>query len=723
LLDPQLPPLPHDFRDLVDELIANASPSYGSDRFIFLDGSPMTHDPRSNLRFQSHPGFFGVAVLYDFIPWDWPGYLFSVERRIDYVAKLARLQSFDVLLPISGYTAQRASELLDVPKKRLIVTGACVRKSLYELRDRPRTAPHSDLDGGAYFLTLGGDDRRKNTETAIKAVQRLNLVRGRRISLKVIGYYSDAYKADLLRLVGEGDSGKFLQFYPNISDEELVSLHRGAIAAIAPSFIEGFSLPVAEAAVCRCPVIASSCAAHLELIEQREALFEPDDSISLSEKLESVIDNPKLQASIVASQAHLATRFHEDAVGTRFWQGVAESFQKHPNFAVVTSSKPRLAFLSPYPPQTSDAAIYTALTLEAGRQSFKVDLYTDAARPLAHPGSFRDAGRVTVAPVLDQGCRTIVSVIGDRMQDSSVLRVFERFGGPCIVHAIPNVASWRAQAGETTFRKLAGRIVGRCVQDDEIEGWSQQPYAPAELMSPIFERAAPLVVHSVAQQQLLKSFYGVDAGITTTCPTIAVSDADLTIAAKRAIRQSRHISDDQFVVSSFGIPGLETGMDAAVLAIELLRSWRVPAELYFIGNAGEQANEIQRIAEMYGISQYVHFGSSFAGPATYRDFLACSNAAVQVRTDGLVQISAALHNCMGAGVPCVASSELAQFSGVAEYAWSVPDRFSPLLIAEQLAAIWENRSSLDLEERRLTYLETHNFRCYVDRLTALLGIV
>ena len=90
--------------------------------------------------FSESSRFFRVAAVYDFIPMDWPGYFPTVGSRVDYLGKLAWLRRFDLFCPISEYTGWRLSELLGIPRKRLRVTGASVRRS-YEICDRLRSIP------------------------------------------------------------------------------------------------------------------------------------------------------------------------------------------------------------------------------------------------------------------------------------------------------------------------------------------------------------------------------------------------------------------------------------------------------------------------------------------------------------------------------------------------------------------------------------------------------
>jgi glycosyltransferase involved in cell wall biosynthesis len=724
LVDPRSPQLPEECASWVDEVSSSVNPCCNEAAAVFIDGTPMTHDTRFSVRFQSHPVFFCAAVIYDFIPLEWPGYLPSVSNRIDYLGKMARLRNFDFFLPISEYTAWRTSALLGVSRDRIRVTGASVRRSLYDLADVSRNSRSPYKGEDPYFLVILATDARKNPEAAIQALRHLNLLYSRRIALKIVGHYDDAFKQRLLWMAGHNAGEGFLEFHPDISDEELVTLFAGAIATIAPSHIEGFSLPVVEASVCGCPAVASTCAAHLELITHPQALFRSDDPAGLCQALEALLNEPALRAELVASQASLRDKFHEDFVGDRFWsalEGAVDRRYEPPS--ILRRAKPRLAFLSPYPPDQSGVARYTAMTMRAGEKFFHSDIYTDAPRPLTFEGDFQDAGKISLAPLITGNYNGVISVLGNSHFHTRIFEIFERYGGPCILHDARLIQIYVQRFGQQEFLKFAGKLLGRSLTMEEIHAWLHTENPPSLLLEPVIERAAPLIVHTATQKALIKARHGVDAEVTTCCPTIFFRDEELTLAEREKARQRLGISASTFLVSSFGIVGPEKGMDTCVLASELLRSWNIPAELYFAGNANIHKPELDRIARLYGIGEFVHTDDSFVDDETYRDFLIASDAAVQLRNYGFGQLSAALTDCISAGLSCVANNDLARSCDAPSYVAVVPDRFSPLQVAEQLALIWEAQSgAVWNRDARAAYLETHNFEYYAKRLIEILGI-
>jgi glycosyltransferase involved in cell wall biosynthesis len=235
-----------------------------------------------------------------------------------------------------------------------------------------------------------------------------------------------------------------------------------------------------------------------------------------------------------------------------------------------------------------------------------------------------------------------------------------------------------------------------------------------------------LIVHTLTQQAQIKKWYGVDAQVTTCCPTKFFSNDELTTSAKRAARERLGIAATDFLVSSFGIMTREKGTETCILAVEILRHWNIPAQLYFVGSgAAPEKAVIDRLSSLYSIKAHVHYGvgSGFIDEERYRDFLIASDAALQLRTYGFGQLSAALADCISAGLPCVASYDLAKSCDAPEYVSTVPDLLSPLLVAEQLALIWEARTETDSHaDARAAYLETHNFHYYAKRLTEILGV-
>jgi len=155
-----------------------------------------------------------------------------------------------------------------------------------------------------------------------------------------------------------------------------------------------------------------------------------------------------------------------------------------------------------------------------------------------------------------------------------------------------------------------------------------------------------------------------------------------------------------------------------------LRSWNVPAELHFVGSALGEGPEVERIASECGVAEHIRWTQDFVDETTYRKFLLASDAAVQLRSYGFGQYSAALGDCISAGLQSVASRDLAVSCEAPEYVLTVPDHKSHLQLAEQLAKLWEDRRPVESRmHARKQYLAEHNFAVYVKRLREILDLV
>jgi len=159
------------------------------------------------------------------------------------------------------------------------------------------------------------------------------------------------------------------------------------------------------------------------------------------------------------------------------------------------------------------------------------------------------------------------------------------------------------------------------------------------------------------------------------------------------------------------------------MALDLLRSWKVNAELHLVGKIepGER-KVLEATLRRFGILEKVRIFDCFVDGEVYRDYLLASDAAVQLRTYGWGQPSAALSDAIGAGLPCVADTGLAQSCDAPSYVHSIAQRFSNLSIAEPLFEIYRMGRERPWEEERREYLESHSFRAYAKRLIDILGV-
>ena len=193
MVDPELPPLDESIVAGVDAVVSHANPVIPREGALFIATSPMTHQPSRFMRLVGHENVLSAAVVYDFIPYDFPHYLDKPGAALEYASCVQWLKIYDVFFPISNFSARRLWHYTLVPEDCTFVTGCALRTSLLEA---PRTS--GPMTGRAqasqrpYFLLATGDDVRKNSAVAVEALRALHC-RGRSdLSLKVMGLPSSA---------------------------------------------------------------------------------------------------------------------------------------------------------------------------------------------------------------------------------------------------------------------------------------------------------------------------------------------------------------------------------------------------------------------------------------------------------------------------------------------------------------------------------------------------
>ena len=715
--------MPDQYERLFDEVGYCLNHSLRRQGSIFIQASPMTHDPRFTLRFVQHPNLLTAAIVYDFIPLDWPGYLTEISHRIDYLSKLVRLKNSDIFLSISRYSARRLMELIGVSANNVQVTGASIRESLIE---RVRTLPGGTSEtknNVPYFLTVGAGDLRKDTATVVRAVCQMNRALTDPVRLRIVGDYSSDQNADLQRIAAE--SAQCLEFLTDVDDGSLATLYAGAIATVVSSQIEGFSLPVAEAALCGSPVIASRCAAHLELIDQPEALFEAGNVEQLTGRLTRANQDTSFREALIRAQGELAEPFHAEAVRARFWDFIMSRFERDREAqapALAKHAKPKVAFISPFPPDQSGVARFTERTVSAASKHFQIDLFTDAPRPLLLGDGVRDAGKISVYALLKNRYDSIISVLGNSRFHLPIIELFERYGGPCIMHDSRLTQIYFHRLGQEKFLQFANKLLGRPVEMDEVSLWLEDRQPPSFFIEPLAERAKPMIVHTRRYQEMLRERYHLETELATFPANCQFTEEELSEGNRTLIRHSLGFDDAVFVIASFGIVDRSKGVLACIVALDLLRFWKIPAMLIFVGKAAGLEHELRRVAIEFGVDEHVSFFTDFVSEEKYRSFLIGCDAAIQLRTYDFGQPSAALADCISVGVPTVATCSLAETCDAPSYVLRIPDHISSLLLAERLAEIWERQSRLETSEERMAHNRRHSFEYYATRLAEILNL-
>ena len=98
------------------------------------------------------------------------------------------------------------------------------------------------------------------------------------------------------------------------------------------------------------------------------------------------------------------------------------------------------------------------------------------------------------------------------------------------------------------------------------------------------------------------------------------------------------------------------------------------------------------------------------------------DGALQLRKAGAGQISGALQDCIAAGLPTVASRDLAENLQAPSYVHRVSDQLDPQEIALALAEMLDAAEREKHEAERVDYYATHSMERYANALLEILEI-
>jgi glycosyltransferase involved in cell wall biosynthesis len=721
-VDPVMPALNQEHADLFDDI--SATPSRVTQADWFLSLSPMTHSP-----VRMAPLFLGgvrrhAAIAYDFIPLEEPQrYLPDPAVKREYMTALRWLGHHDLLICISQFTASRCHEVLGMQGKTC-VSGVAVRPELVGPKESP-------ADAMKHFLVVGGGDTRKNAECAVVAHARSELFATQRIPLIVVGGYPPAM-ADGLRRLHYQNGGKhdLLSFSHALSDKQLSALYRDAILTICPSRKEGFSIPIVEANANGCPVIVANCPAQTELIPFADDQFDPDDHERVTRLMEASTSSVEVRRDIVRRQEGIWTRFSESEVGARFWRPILEQTSDRPNRktdvrtpAILRQVKPRIAVVSPMPPDRSGVADYTAACLGPLSELADVHVFTDTANPMA-PDSCKSVAPLSPLPYLASDFDAVVSVIGNSHLHIRPLQYLLDYGGAAIAHDARMINFYAVLKGAAKATAIASKEMKRVVEWPEVERWLlNQRHLPTLFLSEILDAATPTIVHSKITKTIIADQYGKDVCYLPFSVYRDMSDDLPRSFLKQAARERLGIDPSVFLVSTFGLTSPDKAPESCVWALYLLTAWGINAKLAFVGESAGMSGTLKSLAIDLRIMDRLIMFNANVDEAVYRDFMNASDAGIQLRTYALGGLSGGALDCIAAGLPTVVTSDLGEAMDAPEFVVRVPNGISPVLIAEKLFDIaMSPRDEPSRLAARNAYLTEHNFTHYTRQLLHVLGL-
>lgn len=153
---------------------------------------------------------------------------------------------------------------------------------------------------GAYILSVGNLEPRKNIDTLVEAYAQLPEDIRSRYSLVIAGASSWSSSKTLDTIKQYRKQGlKIKLLLGKVTDQDMPALYSGASLFVFPSLYEGYGMPVIEAMACGVPVIASTNSALSEAAGSGAlSLKNESDPVELGEHIKKVLSDSSLSSDL-----------------------------------------------------------------------------------------------------------------------------------------------------------------------------------------------------------------------------------------------------------------------------------------------------------------------------------------------------------------------------------------------------------------------------------------
>jgi len=617
--------------------------------------------------------------------------------------RLEEARHADLLLATSDHARDLAIAILELPEERVVTVPAAADEVL-----EPRDLSATELMtlrrrvgiSRPFLLSRAGADELETAAALIHAFALLPETTRTRHQLALVVDAGDSVrqklKAAVLRFGLRGDD---VVIASGVSSDELAALCGDSALVVSASESDCLGSYALAAMTCGAPVIAAPTGAMPEVIGRRDALFDPRDHHAMASKIGQVLTDDGFRADLTDHGSQQARRFSWDASAIRALEAFAQLHERlrtgKATEIVPNRPRPRLAFVSPLPPERSGIADYSAELLPELARHYDIDVVLQQASLeapwIAANCTVRSAAWFdTHADEYDR----IVYQFGNSAYHEHMFALLARHPGVVVLHDffLSGAVLYRCETGRLPggFTKALYESHGYAALTDERQIGREAAAWKYPCNKDVLDRAQGVIVHSRFAMRLADTWYG--PGTAREWEYIPLARAQPPAIERRAARDRLGIADGDFLVCSLGM------LWPSKLNDRLLDAWlRSPladdprCRLAFVGEnqSTEYCNNLVRAIRASRCGDRVQV-TGFASRQRYQDYLAAADMAVQLRALSRGETSASVLDCLARGVPTIANSNGSVAELPDETLSRIPDEFSRAELVDALVRLWRD---------------------------------
>jgi glycosyltransferase involved in cell wall biosynthesis len=663
-----------------------------------------------------------AVILYDLIPLIWKD-IYLEDPKVDlwYKNKLEYLKRANLLLSISESSCQDGIRYLNFSTDLCINISTATDEHFKPIKVSEEIEFEVRKRYGlnkTFIMYTGGIDYRKNIEGLIRAYAKLSEVIRSKHQLAIICSVQPVIKIELEALATKNGlkSGE-LVLTGFVSDEDLLILYNICKAFVFPSWYEGFGLPALEAMSCGKAVIAANTSSLPEVIGLNEALFNPRDNDSICEKIKQVLSDEKFRLRLEKHGLEQSKKFSWDRSAKLAIKAIEKLISKKNStvpLGVKVSTLPKLAYVSPLPPERSGISDYSAELIPELSKYYDIDVVITqdfvSDTWINKNCKIRSVDWFKAHP--DYYDRVLYH-FGNSKFHQHMFKLLEEMPGVVVLHDF-------FLSGVVAYMDIIGYQPNCCPQylynSHGYQALSDY-YHVKDIMDvvykypinlPVLQNSKKVIVHSENSIRLAKKWYGVEASQKMSLiPLLRASVQNIDDIKK--VKVGLGFPEEAFIICSFGMVN-QTKLNHRLLSAFLNSSLSTSSDCYlvFVGenDTGDYGSNLLLNIKNSMIKNRIKI-TDWTDIETFRCYLRSADMAVQLRTLSRGETSAAVLDCMNYGLPTIVNANGSMADLSKDAVLMLPDEFTDSELVVALESLYENRQQrLDLSKNAREIIKT-----------------
>ncbi len=643
------------------------------------------------------------VTLHDLIPLAHRSrYLNNTNFKSYYFQKLKNLKMADALLAISNYSKHEAIKYLNINEDKIFtIYNGCddkFKKIEIDKEEKNKVLRKYGIRENDRFILYvpGGFDVRKNVDGLIKAYSRLPSDIKNKFKLTIASKTDNDDKVILEKLIRDLGLQSNIIITGYVSDEDLVKLYNLCDLFVFPSIHEGFGLPIVEAMACGAPVIASNTTSIPEVLGREDALFDPYDIDSIAFKIKKVLANENFRNELREYGLERVKNFSWDNSAKKaieVFEYIYNKSQKK-TISVLNVKKPKLAYISPLPPEKSGISSYSRELLPYLSKYYDIETIVDQDKvddgwilrniPIRNVDYFKKNYK---------SYDRVLYHIGNSPFHKHMLFLLEDYPGAVVLHDfyLSGLYFWMEanDLNENFFTNELYNSHGYFALKFLKENGFHKTIFEYPLNAYVLQNALGIITHSEFSKDLAQRFYSIN-NFENWHIIKHIKRVD-SVGDKSLSRKILDIKDDDFIICSFGIIGmtkLNHRLLQAFAKSDLSR--KDSTKLIFVGeNEGDYGKELLENIEKLNLKDKV-FITGWADDNAYRHYLSACDIAVQLRTLSRGESSRAVLDCLASGIPTIVNAHGTMADFPKDIVYMLDDKFKDEELIEALEELYYN---------------------------------